>query len=278
MNAHAPVRHLPARLQWLAVIAVVSVFGGGAAVVWKWSHLEFRYRFRLAPSADSAVGFGKGVLVEVPREAPKDWIPVDLGIIAFSIPGPLQECEMTAEGGLSIRTGSCAIAFSSIVAGRELMNARDRNLRQLLPDGTYAPISFVEYATRAALAGTEDFRWSSTSRELWQLQEHLMFKALLPGQRARAALVFRSYFAKGVIQYVDAAHPRAATLTIAPYDDRELVVFRVEPTDETSDDMVCQLAASVRFPQVAFGDSRQALEARVQRQVAALRNLGTRLE
>ena len=105
-----------------------------------------------------------------------------------------------------------------------------------------------------------------------------MFKALLPGQRARAALVFRGYFAKGIIQYVDAAHPREATLTIGPYDDRDLVVFRVEPTDETSDDVVCLVAASVRFPQDAFGDSRQALEARVQRQVAALRNLGTRLE
>ncbi len=123
MNAHAPVRHLPARLQWLAAIAIVSVFGGGAAVVWKWSHLEFWYRLRLAPSADSAVDLGKGAFVEVPGESPKDWIPVDLGIFAFSIPGPLHECEMTAEGGLSIRTGPCAIAFSSIVAGRRWRNS-----------------------------------------------------------------------------------------------------------------------------------------------------------
>lgn len=278
MNSAAPVKHLPVRLQWLAVLAIISIFGGGAAVSWKWSHIQFWYRFHSNLSGDSSVDFRKGMVVEIPRNAPEDWIPVDLGILALSIPATLEDCETTAQGGLSIRTCSFAIAFESIVAGRELMHDHDRDLRQLLPDGTYAPISFMEYATRATLAGAEDFRWLSTSRELWQLKEHLMFKALLPGQHTRTAVVFRGYFAKGVIQYVDAARPRAATLSMAPYDDRDLAVFSVVPTEEAPDHVVFEVAASVRFPEVPFGGSRQALDAWVVRQVAGLRNLGTNPE
>lgn len=271
MTVDAPVRHLPVRLQWLAGLAVVLIFGGGAAIVWKWSHIKVWYRLHSSTSQISVADLRKGSLVEIRREAPSDWIPVDLGIVALAIPSPIRECKMGANGGLTIATGSCTITFTSISAGRALLSGREQDLQQLLPDGTYAPISFVDYATRAALAGSEDFRWLSSQRELWQFEGLLLFKALMPGEAVRPALVFRGFYTKGLIQYRDPDRRRTAMLTISPYDDGDLVIFQVEPAGRASDDVVFQVAASVRFPGAAHDGSPAALDALVERQVTVLR-------
>lgn len=253
---------LSRRAQVISAIAVALVFGGGWLVVWKWPHLKLRYVIaRTSPELRAAMA-KRAPRLDVPKDPPSHWIPIDLGIASISVPPPIEKIEAQGRTGVLIKARGVHIQIGDLFKGREIgEDPRAGLLFRLYSNGHWRAVGFMEFSRTAHSASSADFRWDNSWEELLALQQLLIVKMSrgqvdtrlfsTPHTQGMVSVFLNQKSADGDVDFLP--------VLAAPNDERDYVLLWCHFPANTGGHAIPELLASIRFPNERYGGSDEDL-------------------
>lgn len=200
--------------------------------------------------------------LDVPKDPPSHWIPIDLGIASISVPPPIEKIEAQGRTGVLIKARDVHIQIGDLFKGREIgEDPRAGLLCRLYSNGHWRAVGFMEFSRTAHSASSADFRWDNSWEELLALQQLLIVK-MSNGQVDTR--LFSTPHTQGMVSVFPdqkSADGDVDFLSVfaARNDERDYVLLWCYFPPNTGGRSIPALLASIRFPDERYSGTAEDL-------------------